>query len=78
MRNKARPDKVHVALSVNDVHRMTLFVQVLVQIDRRVNPNKKAAPKKKETKETSITSITKKGSQFREPYFANLSFVALA
>lgn len=58
MRNKARPDKVHVALSVNDVHRMTLFVQVLVQIDRRVNPRKKAQKKSSVAKASASVKTT--------------------
>ena len=67
LKRKACPGKVQLALSVDDIHRITMFVQVLVQIDRRVNPNKKT--QKKSAKKSSITSITK-GPQFREPYFA--------
>lgn len=78
LRKKACPGKVQLALSVDDIHRITMFVQVLVQIDKRVNPSKKAqkkssvakakADKKEAAKKTEITSITK-GPHYREPFF---------
>ncbi len=60
-------DKAPVVLSVDYGNKLTLWVQVLMRIDAKVNLCKGKAPKKKSAKKTEITSINK-GSQFRGPF----------
>lgn len=64
---KALANNVPRALSVDDYDRLTIFVQILVHIDNRVNICKGKTQKKKSAKKAEITSITK-GSQYREPF----------